>query len=74
MVERARLARKVTKVIAVVAKRDAALTELTGNPIVAQQALCRLDLSTAMRHYIKTRRSALAEGIQMLDERLAFSK
>jgi integrase len=50
------------------------LTELTGNPIAAQQALCHLDLSTTMRHYIKTKRSALAEGIQMLDERLALSK
>ena len=48
------------------------LTELTGNPIAAQQALCHLDLSTTMRHYIKTKRSALAEGIQMLDERLAL--
>jgi len=50
------------------------LTELTGNPIAAQQALCHLDLSTTMRHYIKTKRSALAEGIQMLDERLALTK
>ena len=50
------------------------LTELTGNPIAAQQMLCHLDLSTTMRHYIKTKRSALAEGIQMLDERLALSK
>ena len=50
------------------------LTELTGNPIAAQQALCHLDLSTTMRHYIKTKRSALDEGIQMLDERLALSK
>jgi hypothetical protein len=25
-----------------------------------------------MRHYIKTKRSALAEGIQMLDERLSL--
>src|SRR5580704_10649264 len=41
------------------------LTELTGNPIAAQQALCHLDLSTTMRHYIKTKRTALAEGIQM---------
>jgi integrase len=49
------------------------LTELTGNPIAAQQALCHLDLSTTMRHYIKTKRSALAEGIQMLDERLSLS-
>lgn len=49
------------------------LTELTGNPIAAQQALCHLDLSTTMRHYIKTKRSALAEGIQMLDERLALA-
>jgi len=48
------------------------LTELTGNPIAAQQALCHLDLSTTMRHYIKTKRSALAEGIQMLDERLSL--
>jgi len=48
------------------------LTELTGNPIAAQQALCHLDLSTTMRHYIKTKRTALAEGIQMLDERLAL--
>ena len=50
------------------------LTELTGNPIAAQQMLCHLDLSTTMRHYIKTKRSALDEGIQMLDERLALSK
>jgi integrase len=50
------------------------LTELTGNPIAAQQALCHLDLSTTMRHYIKTKRTALAEGIQLLDERLALSK
>jgi len=50
------------------------LTELTGNPIAAQQMLCHLDLSTTMRHYIKTKRSALAEGIQMLDERLSLSK
>jgi len=50
------------------------LTELTGNPIAAQQALCHLDLSTTMRHYIKTKRTALAEGIQMLDERLALNK
>ena len=50
------------------------LTELTGNPIAAQQALCHLDLSTTMRHYIKTKRSALDEGIQMLDERLELSK
>jgi len=50
------------------------LTELTGNPIAAQQMLRHLDLSTTMRHYIKTKRSALAEGIQMLDERLALSK
>ncbi len=50
------------------------LTELTGNPIAAQQALCHLDLSTTMRHYIKTKRSALAEGIQLLDERLALNK
>jgi len=49
------------------------LTELTGNPIAAQQALCHLDLSTTMRHYIKTKRTALAEGIQMLDERLSLS-
>jgi integrase len=49
------------------------LTELTGNPIAAQQALCHLDLSTTMRHYIKTKRTALAEGIQMLDERLALN-
>ncbi len=28
------------------------------------------DLSTTMRRYIKTKRSALAEGIQLLDERL----
>lgn len=49
------------------------LTELTGNPIAAQQMLCHLDLSTTMRHYIKTKRSALAEGVQMLDERLALS-
>ena len=44
------------------------------NPIAAHQALCHLDLSTTMRHYIKTKRTALAEGIQMLDERLALSK
>lgn len=50
------------------------LTELTGNPIAAQQALCHMDLSTTMRHYIKTKRTALAEGIQMLDERLSLSK
>jgi integrase len=50
------------------------LTELTGNPIAAQQALCHLDLSTTMRHYIKTKRTALAEGIQMLDERLALKQ
>lgn len=50
------------------------LTELTGNPIAAQQALCHLDLSTTMRHYIKTKRTALEEGIQMLDERLSLSK
>jgi integrase len=50
------------------------LTELTGNPIAAQQALCHLDLSTTMRHYIKANRSALEEGVQMLDERLALSK
>lgn len=50
------------------------LTELTGNPIAAQQALCHMDLSTTMRHYIKTKRTALAEGIQMLDERLELSK
>ena len=50
------------------------LTELTGNPIAAQQALCHMDLSTTMRHYIKTKRTALAEGIQMFDERLALSK
>jgi integrase len=50
------------------------LTELTGNPIAAQQALCHLDLSTTMRHYIKTKRTALAEGIQMLDERLSLAK
>ncbi|MGA8437523.1 MAG: hypothetical protein WB762_29005 [Candidatus Sulfotelmatobacter sp.] len=50
------------------------LTELTGNPTAAQQALCQLDLSTTMRHYIKTKRSAFAQGIQMLDERLALSK
>jgi integrase len=50
------------------------LTELTGNPIAAQQALCHLDLSTTMRHHIKTKRSAMAEGIQMLDEKLALSK
>jgi integrase len=50
------------------------LTELTGNPIAAQQMLCHLDLSTTMRHYIKTKRTALAEGIQMLDERLALNK
>ena len=50
------------------------LTELTGNPIAAQQALCHLDLSATMRHYIKTKRSVLAEGIQMLDERLSLSK
>jgi integrase len=49
------------------------LTELTGNPIAAQQALCHLDLSTTMRHYIKTKRTALEEGIQMLDERLSLS-
>jgi integrase len=50
------------------------LTELTGNPIAAQQALCHMDLSTTMRHYIKTKRSALAEGIQLLDERLELGK
>lgn len=50
------------------------LTEITGNPIAAQQMLCHMDLSTTMRHYIKTKRTALAEGIQMLDERLALSK
>jgi len=50
------------------------LTELTGNPIAAQQALCHMDLSTTMRHYIKTKRSALAEVIQMLDERLSLTK
>ena len=50
------------------------LTELTGNPIAAQQALCHLDLSTTMRHYIKTKRSALDEGIQMLDERLSLRR
>lgn len=50
------------------------LTELTGNPIAAQQALCHMDLSTTMRHYIKTKRTALAEGIQMLDERLSLNK
>ena len=50
------------------------LTELTGNPIAAQQLLCHMDLSTTMRHYIKTKRTALAEGIQMLDERLALKK
>ncbi len=49
------------------------LTELTGNPIAAQQALCHMDLSTTMRHYIKTKRTALAEGIQMLDDRLALN-
>jgi len=50
------------------------LTELTGNPIAAQQMLCHMDLSTTMRHYIKTKRSALAEGVQMLDERSSLSK
>lgn len=49
------------------------LTEMTGNPIAAQQALCHMDLSTTMRHYIKSKRSALDEGIQLLDERLALS-
>jgi hypothetical protein len=36
-----------------------------------------MDLSTTMRDYNKTKqtkRTALAEGIQMLDERLALSK
>jgi len=47
------------------------LTELTGNPIAAQQLLRHLDLTTTIRHYIKTQHSsALNEGVQMLDERL----
>lgn len=50
------------------------VTELTGNPIAAQQLLCHLDLSTSMRHYIKTKRSALHEAIQMLDERLELKQ
>jgi integrase len=50
------------------------VTELTGNPIAAQQLLCHLDLSTSFRHYIKTKRSALHEAIQLLDERLALTK
>lgn len=48
------------------------LTELTGNPIAAQQMLRHLDLTTTIRHYIKTNRSALAEGVQMLDARLSL--
>jgi integrase len=50
------------------------VTELTGNPIAAQQLLCHLDLSTTMRHYIKTKSSALHEAVQMLDERLSLTK
>jgi integrase len=50
------------------------LTELTGDPIAAQQMLRHLDLTTTIRHYIKTKRAALMEGVQKLDERLALSK
>jgi len=49
------------------------VTELTGNPIAAQRLLCHMDLSTSMRHYIKTKRSALDEAVQLLNERLALS-
>lgn len=48
------------------------LTELTGDPIAAQQMLRHLDLTTTIRHYIKTKRAALMEGVQKLDERLAL--
>ena len=50
------------------------VTQITGNPIAAQQLLRHLDLSTTMRHYIKDDRAALEEAVQMLDERLALSK
>jgi integrase len=50
------------------------LTELTGDPIAAQQMLRHIDLTTTIRHYIKTKRAALMEGVQMLDERFALGK
>jgi len=50
------------------------LTELTGNPIAAQQMLRHLNLTTTMIHYIKNKRTAMAEGVQMLDDRLSLTK
>jgi len=41
-------------------------------PTAAQQMLRHLDLTTTIRHYIKTKRAALMEGVQKLDERLAL--
>ncbi|MGE5052541.1 MAG: tyrosine-type recombinase/integrase [Acidobacteriota bacterium] len=50
------------------------VTQITGNPLAAQQLLRHLDLSTTMRHYLKEDRAALEEAVQLMDERLALSK
>jgi len=36
--------------------------------------LQHIDLITTIRHYIKTKRAALMEGVQKLDERLELNK
>jgi integrase len=47
------------------------LTQLTGNPIAASQLLRHRNISVTMSAYIKADRSALANGLRILEQRTA---
>jgi len=50
------------------------LTQLTGNPIAASQLLRHKNISVTMTAYIKADRTALADGMKMLESKLSLSK
>ena len=47
---------------------------LPATPLPHNKHCVHMDLSTTMRHYITTKRTAQTEGIHMLDERLSLNK
>jgi integrase len=47
------------------------LTQLTGNPIAASQALGHINMTVTMKNYIKSDRRELASGMKLLEEKLA---
>jgi integrase len=50
------------------------LTQLTGNPIAASQLLRHKNISVTMTAYIKADRTALNDGMKLLETKLSLSK